>query len=436
MKRILTIVAGLAVIVAIAAAAFFFLPHRLEDVQASARQPSGQELIEKGRYLATAGDCVACHTVDGGVGAYAGGLPFKLPFGTIYSSNITPDKETGIGEWSDEEFVRAMRHGVGREGEDLYPAFPYTSYALMSTDDMLAIKAYLFTLPPIRTETPANSLAFPYNQRYLMRAWKLLFNPKEEFQMASEQSPEWNRGAYLVEAFGHCGECHTPRNFMYGLDSGKKFAGAVAQGWKAYNISGDKEGGIGNWSVEELTAYLHTGHAEGRGAASGTMAEAVEKSLRHLTEQDVRAMAVYLKTIPPQPGDPEAKIETKPPLMAASDDYAPPPDEVAADSLGRHVFENACASCHAWNGEGQQTPYAALRGSQTVNDPNGTNLVQVILHGSHMTTPQGIAFMPAFKGAFSDVEIAALSNYVLKHFGNKQGKVTPELIATARKLGE
>jgi mono/diheme cytochrome c family protein len=220
---------------------------------------------------------------------------------------------------------------------------------------------------------------------------------------------------------------------MYGLDSGKKFAGATAQGWKAYNITSD-ENGIGSWTVDELTTYLHTGHAEGRGAATGTMAEAIDLSLRHLTEQDIRSMAVYLKTIPPQPTDPAAKVEPNPPSMAASQNYAPATQEAADRSLGLTLFESACASCHAWNGEGQQTPYAALRGSQTVNDPEGTNLVQVILKGSHMTTPQGSAFMPPFEAAYSDVEIAALSNYVLGHFGGKKGTVTPEKVAAAREL--
>jgi mono/diheme cytochrome c family protein len=431
MRRYVTIFAAIVVVGIIAAAAFFFLPAGLDEVTASDKQPKGQELVERGRYLATAGDCVACHSVAGG-GAYAGGLAFKLPFGTIYSSNITPDKETGIGNWSDAEFVRAMRHGVGKNGEDLYPAFPYTSYALMSTDDMLAVKAYLFSLPAVRAETAENSLSFPYDQRYLMRAWKLLFLPKKTYQAEAKQSEEWNRGAYLVEALGHCGECHTPRNLMYGLDSGKKFAGAVTQGWKAYNITSDKDGGVGNWSVEELTAYLHTGHAEGRGAATGSMAEAIDLSLRHLTEQDIRSMAVYLKTIPPQPTDPAAKVDPNPPLMAASQNYAPALQETADRSLGLTIFESACASCHAWNGEGQQSPYASLRGSQTVNDPDGTNLVQVILQGSHMTTPQGSAFMPAFSDAYSDVEIAALSNYVLGHFGNKKASITPEDVAAAR----
>jgi mono/diheme cytochrome c family protein len=434
MKRILTIVAAVVIIAAVGAAAFFFYPAGLEEVTASGTQPTGQALIERGRYLATAGDCVACHSIAGG-GAYAGGLAFKLPFGTIYSSNITPDKETGIGDWSDAEFVRAMKHGVGKHGEDLYPAFPYASYALLKTDDILAIKAFLFSVPPIHTDTAANALSFPFNQRYLMRAWKLLFVPKDGYQAQENQSEEWNHGAYLVEALGHCGECHTPRNLLYGLDSGKKFAGAVTQGWKAYNITSDKDGGIGGWSVEDLTAYLNTGHADGHGAATGSMAEAINLSLRHLTEQDVRSMAVYLKTVAPQPAS-AGLVDSHPPMLAASQKYAPARIESDKRPLGLILFEGACASCHAWNGEGQQTPYASLLGSHTANDPDGTNLLQVILHGSNLTTTNGDASMPAFADAYSDTEIAALSNYVIGHFGNKAGSVTPKEVAAARHIAD
>ena len=266
------------VVLGLGAAAFFFWPARLDPAPAQANLPAGQALLARGEYVARATDCVACHTL-GSSKPYAGGLPFHLPFGTIYAPNITPDKETGIGTWTDAEFIRAMRHGVGKDGEDLYPAFPYTSYAQMSTEDILALKAYLFSQPAVRSETPANTLQFPYNQRYLMRAWKLLFMPHGEYRTDPQQSPEWNRGAYLVEAMGHCGECHTPRNFMFGLDNGKKFAGAVTAGWKAYNLTSHKEAGIGNWTDEQLFDYLSKGHAGGRGAASGSMAEAVEHSL-------------------------------------------------------------------------------------------------------------------------------------------------------------
>jgi len=426
---------GLVVLVAllVGAGLFFFLPASLAPVHASASQPTGTALVEKGRYLATAGDCVACHTAPGGR-AYAGGLSFRLPFGTIYSSNITPDRETGIGGWSDAEFVRAIRHGVRKDGQDLYPAFPYPSYARMSTDDALAIRAYLNTLAPVHQPVQPNALSFPFNQRWLMRAWKLLYMPKHPLEQDPQRSAEWNRGAYLVEALGHCGECHTPRNLIYGYKMGRKFAGETTQGWKAYNITSDRAAGIGDWSTEEIVTYLQTGHAEGRGAASGSMAEAVELSLSHLTPADLRAMAVYLKTVPAKAGARGEGVDRNPPALARASAYAPGPGE--PHNLGRRIFEGACASCHAWNGQGLQTPYAALRGAQSVNDPEATNVVQVILHGSHLTTANGTIFMPAFGSAYTDTEIGAVSNYVLEHFGNKSAVVTPARVAKARKQGE
>jgi mono/diheme cytochrome c family protein len=430
-------IAALAVVLVliVGAGLFFFLPASLSPAQASAAQPSGAALVEKGRYLTTAGDCVACHTAPGGK-PFAGGLAFKLPFGTIYASNITPDKTAGIGGWSDAEFVRAMRHGVRNDGRDLYPAFPYTAYAKLSTDDILAIRAYLATLAPVAQPVTPNGLSFPFNQRYLMRAWKLLFLSDTPMTPEPARSTEWNRGAYLVEALAHCGECHTPRNLMYGLKSGQKFAGATTQGWKAYNITADPHAGIGSWSADEIAIYLKTGHAEGRGVANGSMAEAVELSLSHLTPADLQAMAVYLKSVPAKPAQNGEIVDANASALAASTAYAPPPGASPRGDVGLRIFEGSCASCHGWNGQGLQNGYAALRGLKTVNDPQGTNLVQVILHGSHMATPQGQAMMPAFGAAYSDTEIAAVSNYVLRHFGNKTGAVTPTQVKDARSAGE
>jgi mono/diheme cytochrome c family protein len=421
------------VVLGLGAAAFFFWPARLDPVPAQANAPSGQALVARGEYIARATDCVACHTLGSGK-PYAGGLPFNLPFGTIYAPNITPDKETGIGNWTDAEFVRAMRHGVGKNGEDLYPAFPYTSYAQMSTEDILALKAYLFTVPAVKNEAPKNELQFPYNQRYVMRAWKLLFLPNGEYKPDQQRSPEWNRGAYLVEAMGHCGECHTPRNFMYGLDNGRKFAGAVTAGWKAYNLTSDKKAGIGGWTDQQLFDYLSKGHAEGRGAASGSMAEAVEYSLQYLTPEDIRAMIAYLRSVPARSEGSEVAVNLDPPAVKASTSFSPSPDETSSNSLGLRLFQGACASCHAWNGEGNQHPHAALLGSQSVNDPTGTNLLQVILHGSHLRIGEDDVMMPAFGSGYTDVEIAALSNYVIGHFGGKKSSITPADVAAARKL--
>lgn len=434
MRRWGRILLGIAVLVLAGAIAFFFWPARLEAVQPSGQQPTGAALIEKGRYLTTASDCVACHSVPGGK-PYAGGLAFTLPFGTIYSSNITPDRTHGIGAWTDAQFVRAMRHGVDNQGRELYPAFPYTAYANMSTDDLLAIRAYLNTLAPAAVAVEANRLSFPFNQRYLMRAWKLFNGPQHPFERDATRSPEWNRGAYLVEGPGHCAECHTPRNFMYGLNRSQNYAGAVAQGWKAYNLTSDREAGMGDWTVDEIAAYLGTGHAPGRGAASGSMAEAVSLSLRYLTQADLRAMAVYLHSLPPKPSERGARVDQNAPLMRASTPYSPAPAEMrGGNAQGLRLFEGACASCHGWNGEGLQTPYGALRGAQTVNDPQATNLVQVILRGSQIQTAEGTVEMPAFGESFTDTEVAALANYVLSHFGNKRPSVTPAQVAEMRKI--
>lgn len=435
MKRWLRISLALVLVLLVGAGLFFFLPAKLAPVQASPRQPAGAALIARGEYLATAADCVACHSVEGSR-PYAGGLAFKLPFGTIYSSNITPDKQHGIGAWTDAEFVRAMRHGIDDRGRELYPAFPYTAYANMSADDVLAIRAYLNTLEPAAKSVEPNRLSFPFNQRYLMRAWKLLNGPQHPWQPDQQRSPEWNRGAYLVEGAGHCGECHTPRNMTYGLKKGQKFAGAVTQGWKAYNITSDRESGVGNWSVDEIARYLGTGHAPGRGAASGSMAEAVSLSLSKLTPADLRAMAVYLHSVPPKQTETDGIVDARPPAIAASTLYNPPAAKTGGDAVGLRLYEGACASCHGWNGEGVQSAYGALRGAQTVNDPGATNLIQVILRGSAIETAQGHLAMPAFGASLTDAEIAALSNYVLQHFGNKRPTVTPARVAEARKAGQ
>ncbi|WP_288194640.1 cytochrome c, partial [uncultured Phyllobacterium sp.] len=219
---------------------------------------------------------------------------------------------------------------------------------------------------------------------------------------------------------------------FYAVDNGKKFAGAELQGWKAYNISSDKRTGIGGWSDQQLFDYLSKGHAENRGAATGSMGEAVDFSLRHLTPEDIKAIVTYVKSVPPQTSTDKAVVEAEPAALAVSTAYAPAADAATQDGLGLKLFQGACASCHGWNGEGLQTPYAALKGSRTVNDPDGTNLIQVILKGAHMTTPQGRQSMPAFANAYSDVEIAALSNYVLGHFGGKQSAITPADVAKAR----
>jgi mono/diheme cytochrome c family protein len=386
----------------------------------------GASLIERGEYLARAADCAACHTADGGK-PYAGGRAFVLPFGTLYSTNITPDKETGIGNYSDANFLDAVHKGIGRDDTKLYPAMPFASYTYMTDADAAAIKAYLFSLAPVHAPAPQNTLSFPFNQRSLMGVWALLFNPDKRFEPRTGRDPQWNRGAYLVEAMAHCGECHTPRNLMQALNQREKFSGAVQAGWRAYNISSDPKSGIGAWSEADLAHYLSMGHADGRGTATGPMGEAVDNSLQYLTQGDITAMVTYLRSVSPMATSdlPEPKAGPAPASYA---------EGVAAhaDSRGEAVYAGACAGCHDWTGVSPVIPYATLTGVRSVNDPTATNVVQIILSGAHRQTSEARTTMPAFGSAYSDVEIASLANYVTARFGAQPSAVTAQNIATLR----
>jgi mono/diheme cytochrome c family protein len=428
-RRTLITVGALGVVGAIAAACFFFWPASIEAVQATDAQPTGSALVAKGEYLTTAGDCAACHTAPGGK-PFAGGRAFKLPFGTIYSTNITPDQETGIGRWSDAEFVRALHRGIGRSGEDLYPAFPYTAYTLLSTDDVLAIRAYLSSLGPVPSRNTDNTLVFPFNQRYVLRAWKLLFMPPGRWTPSSNHDAVWNRGSYLAEALAHCGDCHTPRNLLFATKRGRKYAEAIVDGWKAYNITSDNETGIGAWSDEDVERYLSSGHANARSSAGGGMAEAIDLSLRHLSYEDIAALTRYLKTVPTQRTELAVRIVPDPGTLNGATAWAPGADR--DESVGFQVFASACASCHGWDGNGQQTDNAGLRGSRTVNDPAGTNVVHAVLEGIKVGSLGSSNTMPPFADAYSDEEIAAVSNYVIGHFGGRRGMVTAAEVRASR----
>ncbi len=383
-------------------------------------------LVDRGKYLAQAADCVACHMSPGGR-EYAGGLAIRLPFGTLYSSNITPDSETGIGDYSDQDFLNALRRGVRRDGARLYPAMPFTSYSSMTDADALAIKAYLFSLPPVRAAVPASTFAFPFNQRWAMNFWTPVFNRDSRFMPDSSKDLEWNRGAYLAEALAHCGECHTPRNIAFALNNRQKFAGAAAAGWYAFNITSDKASGIGDWRDEDIVDYLSFGHATGHGTASGTMGEAVDHSFSRMVPEDIHALVAYLRTIPP---------------IASSDSsvksHSPAPDSPkrgggGSDARGKMVFEGACVSCHSWTGESAVSSFATLTGATALNASGATNVAQIVISGTTRRTPEGVAMsMPAFGGAYSDDEISAVVNYVTARFGGKGSQITASDIAALR----
>jgi mono/diheme cytochrome c family protein len=391
------------------------------------KELANASLIERGQYLTRAADCVACHTKDGGE-PFAGGRPFVLPFGTLYSTNITPDKKTGIGDYTDADFLRAVHKGIARDGTRLYPAMPYAAYTYMTDEDALAIRAYLFSLPPVEAAPPASTLSFPYNQRWAMGLWSSLFNPDKRFEPNTERSAEWNRGAYLAEAMAHCGECHTPRNVGFALDNRNKFAGTKQAGWVAYNISSDKETGIGEWKPEEIAQYIASGHAAGRGTADGPMGEAVEFSLRYLTPEDASAIATYVASVP--------AVKTKD-LPAVKNQAAPGDHNMgvaaAVDPRGKEIYEGACVSCHGWSGESPILGYANLTGARAVNDPSATNVVQIVLTGSSRNSVHGGLYMPDFGSAYSDTEIAAVANYVTARFGAGGSNLTAANVADLRK---
>jgi mono/diheme cytochrome c family protein len=383
-------------------------------------------VVERGAYLARAADCMVCHTTQGGK-EYAGGLGFKLPFGTLYSTNITPDKETGIGNYSDQDFLNALHRGTRRDGARLYPAMPYTSYTYITDADALAIKAYLFSLAPVRAASPANTLTFPFNQRWAMAFWSALFNPDTRFEPDTSKSPEWNRGAYLAEALAHCGECHTPRNLAFALNNRRKFGGALTAGWRAFNISSDKATGLGAWSDADIFAYLSTGHAAGHGTASGPMGEAVDQSFSQLAPEDIRAMVAYLRSVPAI-ASADLPATLAPPALASHKDGGSTPDP-----RGKMVFQGACVSCHGWTGESSLSPFATLTGAWAVNDPSATNVAQIVISGTRRHTPEDAVSMPAFGNAYSDVEIAAVANYVTARFGSKPSRITAQDVAELRK---
>jgi len=376
----------------------------------------------RGEYITRMADCEACHTEKGGE-PFAGGRAFVLPFGTIYTPNITPDAETGIGKWTDAQFLKAVHKGVSTDGRRLYAAFPFASYTMLTDPDVIAIKAYLFSRVPVRRVNQSNTFMFPFNQRWLMGFWSAFFNRDERFRPVPEQTPEWNRGAYLVEAAGHCGECHSPRNLLQAMNQREKFAGGAAEGWSAYNITSDPISGVGSWSAEELAAYLSRGHALGRGTASGPMGEAVDLSLSKLTSSDLSAIVTYLRSTKP------IRSAALPALASAAADS--PKVASVRNGEGKRIFEGNCVSCHAWSGAGAIIAEAQLTGVRAINDVSAANVVQMILTGTE-SIKTGRPYMPGFAAIYSDADIAAVANYVTGRFGSVASSATPRQVAMLR----
>jgi mono/diheme cytochrome c family protein len=410
MKKIALLVAVLAV----AAVAIAWPREEFIPASSPAAWAATPENIARGAYLARAGDCVACHTARGGV-EYAGGRALDTPFGRLYGPNLTPDMETGIGRWSADDFWNALHNGKSRDGRLLYPAFPYTNYTKVSRTDSDALFAYFRSLAPQRQPNTPHALDFPYNQQALLAGWRLLYFKPASFTPQPARGLEWNRGAYLVEGLGHCSACHSTRN-RFGATGDTLSGGQIPTlGWYAPTLTASGEAGLGDWDKEHIVALLATGISP-RGSATGPMAEVVARSLQHMTQADVGAMATYLKSLP--------STET------------PPTDggERAGEQLlaeGRRLYGSYCVDCHGEDGKGKAPAYPPLAGNRAVTLTPAVNAIRIVLNGGF---PPGTAGnprpygMPPYSHELNDAQVAAVLTYVRASWGNAAAPVaTPDV---------
>ncbi|SDR55512.1 Cytochrome c, mono-and diheme variants [Paraburkholderia fungorum] len=416
-KRIATTIFGLAGIAAVIyGVGVTWDLHRTYTSTAQDSDAPDDAQLARGRYVAYSADCAACHTAPGAA-PFAGGYPLATPFGKILSSNITSDKDTGIGSWTLAQFDRAVRHGQGSHGY-LYPAMPYTSYARMTDADVRDLWAYVHSLAPVNHRVVEDQLPFPYSQRWLLGGWNLLFFRAQPFRDDSTKSVEYNRGAYLVEGAGHCAACHTAKNFLGG-DSAAFLQGGSLAGWYAPDLTANPHVGVGAWSVDDIATYLATGSNE-KAVSSGPMTEAIENSTQHLTSADLHAIGVYLKA---QRSSSDAPAQP----VAATD---------AAMVLGKRVYESQCIACHVSNGSGIRRMIPAFVNSPTLLSNNPATLLHIVLMGEDgpqtHANPTG-AGMPRFDWKLSDDEVAAVLTYTRNSWGNAAPAVSAGTVAQARK---
>jgi len=376
--------------------------------------------VERGHYLSIVGDCAACHTLPGSGHDLAGGRAIETPFGELIAPNITPDPLTGIGAWTDQEFINSLTKGTGRNGSHLYPAMPYNYYTKVTREDALAIRAYLNTVPAVQNAVNPNQLPFPLDIRASMLVWNRVFFTPGTFRPDPNKSAEWNRGAYLTEGLGHCGACHTPKNFLGGDKTGERLRGYTLQGWVAPDITNDQRRGLGGWSVDEVATYLKTGHSR-TGAATGLMSETVGNSTSHLSDTDLKAIATYLKDQPGQ-GDnqkQDAPVVSSSPIM----------------NTGGKIYGDECAGCHISNGTGVAGLFPALDGSSVVQQIDPTSLLHVVLRGTRgvatQVAPTGAA-MPQFGWLLNDDQVAAVLTYIRNSWGNAAPAVSASEVGKAR----
>jgi mono/diheme cytochrome c family protein len=423
-RPVTTAVAVIILGIAIAAFAVIWRP-AIDPIERPAPESFDKGLVARGAELAAIGNCSVCHTAPSGK-PFAGGLALPTPFGTIYSTNITPDPDTGIGRWSEAAFIRAMREGLDREGRHLYPAFPYDHFTRVTDEDNRALYAFLMTREPATTETPQNDLPFPLNIRAMVAGWKLLYLRPGPFEPDATKDAAWNRGAYLVEGLGHCGACHTPRNVLGAEKGGDAYAGGEAEGWHAYALNANSPAPV-PWDVEALHAYLRQGWHPLHGVARGPMAP-VTANLASVPDADLEAIATYVASLMGEPA-PErrqrgekavaaAHVEAPGLKPASADSQAVPRLDKASADQGAMIYAAACASCHEG---GRAPPFGGLNLhlSSAVNASTPDNVINVVLQGVPARGGERGAIMPAFNGAMTDGQLSALLGYLRATFSDQ-----------------
>lgn len=416
---------GLALIVcAVVGALYILRPGMLPGHKGDTPLNASQQVIARGQYLARAGDCVACHTVPGGK-EFAGGRAMPTPFGNLYSSNITPDEATGIGLWTPEDFYRVMHSGISRDGTLLYPAMPFASYTKVTRADSDAIYAYLMSIPPVAQKNTPHELRFPFNNRELLIGWRTLYFKEAEFVPDPQKSEKWNRGAYLVQGLGHCAMCHTAINALGGSSESKAFEGGMIpnQNWYAPSLTSNREAGLGNWSIQEISNLLQVG-ASHRGTVYGPMAEVVYNSLQYISDEDAEAMAEYLKALPTRDSEPPPTSQAR--LV-----------DPGVMELGRTTYAKQCAVCHGDAGKGQPPEFPPLAGNQSITMSSPVNSIRMVLNGGYAPgtrknpRPHG---MPPFSHILDDKEVAAVVTYIRVAWENSGTPVAPSQVSELRKL--
>jgi mono/diheme cytochrome c family protein len=423
-------VAVVAVAVAAAAAVAVIALHRPEPVVSAALAQRKAD-PHKGAYLATAGDCVACHTAPGGK-SFAGGLPFATPVGTVFSTNITADRDNGIGNYTLQDFIRLMRFGVARDGRRVYPAMPYTAYARVSDEDLQDLLAYLQQLPPINAVNRPIEAAWPLSMRWPLALWNVAFHDDTPFQPDPNKSAVWNRGAYLVQGLGHCGTCHTPRGLaLQEKDltgrSNEFLSGGVLAGFSSTNLRGNNGSGLGSWTEQDIVDLLKTGRST-FSAVHGPMTEVVQDSTQYIGDADLKAIAVYLKSLSPAPSDAQPGFEKSDATIQAFMDGS-------ENAPGGRIFMDSCSACHRLDGSGAGRGFPRLAGNASVLNPNADSLIAIILQGNRLPStegaPSGLA-MPAFGWRYNDADIAALATFVRTSWGNRAAAVGEEDVRRVR----